>query len=124
MSLRFFWSLASNLNTSTGLVFDALISPQECSYSTRSPSIGLIVAFMTAFYMFRTITLTFMGEFRGGGEAESEQLKKNKLPVPETIANVHLGESPRNMIYPILILSFFAIFVGYLANPVFSDLIF
>ena len=47
-----------------------------------------------------------MGEFRGGGDKESEDLKKNNLPVPATVEHVHLGESPKNMVYPILLLSF------------------
>jgi len=86
--------------------------------------VGLFVAFLTAFYMFRAVALTFMGEFRGGGDKESEDLKKNNLPVPATVEHVHLGESPKNMVYPILVLSFFAIFIGYLVNPVFSNFIF
>ncbi|MBA47104.1 MAG: NADH-quinone oxidoreductase subunit L [Dehalococcoidia bacterium] len=86
--------------------------------------VGLIVAFLTAFYMFRAVTLTFLGEFRGGGEKEREDLKKKNLPVPPTVEHVHLGESPKNMVYPIVLLSFFAIFIGYLVNPVFSNLIF
>ncbi|MDG2100745.1 MAG: NADH-quinone oxidoreductase subunit L [Dehalococcoidia bacterium] len=86
--------------------------------------IGLLVAFMTSFYMFRAISLTFHGDFRGGGDKEREDLIKQKLPVPETLEHVHLEESPKYMIYPILLLSFFAIFIGYFANPVFSDLLF
>ena len=65
-----------------------------------------------------------MGEFRGGGDKESEDLKSKNLPVPETVEHVHLEESPRYMIYPIVLLSFFAIFIGYLVNPVFSNLLF
>ena len=86
--------------------------------------IGLIVAFLTAFYMFRAISLTFLGEFRGGGDKESEDLKANNIPIPETVEHVHLEESPKYMIYPIIVLSFFAIIIGYLINPVFSNLIF
>tara|TARA_B110000438_G_scaffold212522_1_gene204628 strand:- start:5326 stop:7236 length:1911 start_codon:yes stop_codon:yes gene_type:complete len=86
--------------------------------------IGLLVAFMTSFYMFRAISLTFHGDFRGGGDKEKEDLIKQKLPVPETLEHVHLEESPKYMIYPILLLSFFAIFIGYFANPVFSNLLF
>ena len=85
---------------------------------------GLIVAFLTAFYMFRAISLTFLGEFRGGGDKESEDLKANNIPIPETVEHVHLEESPKYMIYPIIVLSFFAIIIGYLINPVFSNLIF
>jgi NADH-quinone oxidoreductase subunit L len=86
--------------------------------------IGLIVAFMTAFYMFRTISLTFYGSFRGGGDEERKILKSNNIEVPETVQNVHLEESPKFMTYPLIVLSFFAIFIGYAANPVFFDLIF
>ena len=60
MAMRFFWSLASNLNTKTGLVFEALMSPQEFSYSTRSPSIGLIIAFGNSTFTLRSsIILNF-----------------------------------------------------------------
>ena len=86
--------------------------------------IGLIVAFMTAFYMFRTISLTFYGSFRGGGDEERKVLKSNNIEVPETVQNVHLEESPKFMTYPLIVLSFFAIFIGYVVNPVFFDLIF
>ena len=86
--------------------------------------IGLIVAFMTAFYMFRTISLTFYGSFRGGGDEERKVLQSNNIEVPETVQNVHLEESPKFMTYPLIVLSFFAIFIGYVVNPVFSDLIF
>jgi len=86
--------------------------------------IGLIVAFMTAFYMFRTISLTFYGSFRGGGDQERKVLQSNNIEVPETVQNVHLEESPKFMTYPLIVLSFFAIFIGYVVNPVFFDLIF
>ena len=39
---RFSVVLASNLNTNTGWVFEALTSPQPCSNWTRTPSISLI----------------------------------------------------------------------------------
>jgi|TARA_B100001750_G_C15520120_1_gene610867 NADH-quinone oxidoreductase subunit L len=86
--------------------------------------IGLIVAFMTAFYMFRTISLTFYGSFRGGGDQERKVLQSNNIEVPETVQSVHLEESPKFMTYPLIVLSFFAIFIGYVVNPVFFDLIF
>ena len=86
--------------------------------------IGLIVAFMTAFYMFRTISLTFYGSFRGGGDQERKVLQSNNIEVPETVQNAHLEESPKFMTYPLIVLSFFAIFIGYVVNPVFFDLIF
>ena len=49
---------------------------------------GLAGAFVTAFYMFRAVHMTFHGEFRGGHEAEH-----------------HLHESPRSMTVPLQVLA-------------------
>jgi len=49
--------------------------------------LAVIGAFMTAFYMFRAVYMTFHGEFRGGSEAEH-----------------HLHESPRTMTFPLVVL--------------------
>jgi NADH-quinone oxidoreductase subunit L len=50
--------------------------------------LGLCGAFLTAFYMFRLVYMTFYGEFRGGEEAEH-----------------HLHESPWTMTLPLQILA-------------------
>ena len=64
--------------------------------------IGFIVlataAFLTAFYTMRQITLTFLGE-------------------PRTKSGSHSHESSRIMTIPLVILSFFAIFTGWLGIP-------
>ena len=49
--------------------------------------LAVLGAFMTAFYMFRAVYMTFHGEFRGGREAEH-----------------HLHESPRTMTLPLVVL--------------------
>ena len=56
-----------------------------------------LVAFMTAFYMFRLIFRTFFGE--------------NRTP------HGHLHESPKVMTVPLVILSVFAIFAGFVGAP-------
>ena len=71
---------------------------------------ALVAAFMTAFYIFRALFLTFHGEFRGGADAES-----NARPADHA---VHLAESPRVMIIPMVILAVPAIVSGFLSNPV------
>lgn len=59
-------------------------------------AIGIFVAFLTAFYTFRAYLLTFWGEL--------------KLP-EECHGEVH--ESPKVMTYPLLLLSVFAIGIGF-----------
>ncbi len=59
----------------------------------------LLVAFMTAFYMFRLIFLTFFGEPR------------------DKEAYEHAHESPKTMTWPLIVLSFLSIFAGWVAMP-------
>ncbi len=63
--------------------------------------LGMITAFMTAFYMFRMWFMTFMGEPRG---------------------HCH-GESPKTMTLPLIILGFFATFSGLLIAVGLGDVI-
>ena len=48
--------------------------------------LALVAVFMTAFYMFRALFMTFEGEFRGG-------VKTDPAPAADG-AEVHLAESP------------------------------
>ncbi len=59
-----------------------------------------ITVFMTAFYIFRVIFLTFTGEYKGGAPDEHGH------------AHSHLHESPPVMIFPMLVLAVLAIFSG------------
>ena len=58
--------------------------------------LAMITVFMTAFYMFRVIFMTFGGEYRGGD--------------PE--AHSHPHESPGVMVTPMVVLAVLAIFAG------------
>ncbi len=78
---------------------------------------GVIAAFMTAFYMFRVIWMTFGGEYRGGAEAEAVAVTAAGGEAPEVHGHPHLGESPWVMIAPMLVLGVLAIGAGFLANP-------
>ena len=62
--------------------------------------IGLLTAGLTAFYMFRLVSLTFEGRFRGTAEQEH-----------------HLHESPPSMTIPLVVLAFFSIVAGFVGLP-------
>jgi len=76
------------------------------AYAGESPvgkfvwAIGTLVAFLTAFYSFRLIFLTFHGKFRGTHEQEH-----------------HLHESPKSMIIPLMVLCVGAVAAGWVGIP-------
>ncbi|TDW99285.1 NADH-quinone oxidoreductase subunit L [Dinghuibacter silviterrae] len=63
-------------------------------------AVGLLGSLFTAFYMFRLLSLTFLGKFRGTHEQEH-----------------HLHESPAAITIPLVILAVLAIFAGFLGIP-------
>jgi NADH-quinone oxidoreductase subunit L len=63
-------------------------------------AIGLFTAFLTAFYMFRMMFLTFFGRYRGTHHAES-----------------HIHESPSTMTFPLIVLAILAAIGGLLNIP-------
>ena len=74
--------------------------------------LALISVFLTAFYIFRLVYLTFHGQFRGGVEAQPEAER-----VGDGEHRVHLAESPIVMVAPMVLLAAAAVLSGYLANP-------
>ncbi|MGE3074309.1 MAG: NADH-quinone oxidoreductase subunit L [Dehalococcoidia bacterium] len=82
-------------------------------------AIGVGVAFMTAFYMFRAIFLTFHGEYKGGEPVDHHDEDSHFHGDP-----AHPHESPWVMTLPLIILSVPAIAAGWLAfGHVFKDFI-
>jgi len=65
-------------------------------------SVGIVTAFMTAFYMFRLVYKTFHGESRMDPEVEK-----------------HAHESPRVITMPLTILAVLSAFGGFLGIPIF-----
>ncbi len=63
--------------------------------------LGLVGAFMTAFYSFRLIYLTFYGTSRVDHEVEH-----------------HVHESPKVMTVPLMILAFFSATIGFIGMPI------
>jgi len=64
-------------------------------------AIALFTAGLTAFYMFRLLTLTFWGPFRGTRHQEE-----------------HVHESPSTMTVPLMVLAFLSIVSGYVGIPI------
>jgi NADH-quinone oxidoreductase subunit L len=70
--------------------------------------LAIIAAFMTSFYMFRAIFMTFEGKYKGGAKSD---------PSMEVSEETTPHESPRVMIVPLILLSIATLIVGWLVNP-------
>ena len=70
--------------------------------------IGLSVAFLTAFYMFRAIFLTFFGTYKGGEPVDHHDPDSHFHGDP-----AHPHESPWVMAAPLLVLAVAAVFAGF-----------
>lgn len=74
--------------------------------------LALAAAFLTAFYVFRLIVMTFHGDFRGGIDAVPHE---ERIP-DEAHHHVHRRESPRTMTLPMAVLAVLAVGSGAAAN--------
>ena len=74
-------------------------------------ALALAAAFMTAFYIFRALFLTFEGRYRGGASAD---------PEAEPHGSPHLAEAPTVMVWPLLPLAAASVAIGFLINPPFN----
>ena len=79
---------------------DAILVGVFAAHQTVLFGLGLLTAGLTAFYMFRLVSLTFAGDFRG---------------TPEQAAHVH--EAPPSMTIPLVILAFLSAVAGFLGLP-------
>ena len=68
--------------------------------------LAIITVFMTAFYMFRAIFMTFHGEYRGGAEPEHGAHEDSHSHGPH--------ESPAVMVVPLVILAVLAVCIGWI----------
>ena len=72
-------------------------------------ALALVAVFMTAFYVFRALFMTFEGEFRGGADAD---------PAGGPHRNgVHLVDPPPVMVWPLVVLGVASVLAGFLVNP-------
>jgi NADH-quinone oxidoreductase subunit L len=79
---------------------DAILTGVFAAQHTVLFALGLVTAGLTAFYMFRLVSLTFAGDFRG---------------TPEEAAHVH--EAPATMTLPLVVLAFLSAIAGFLGLP-------
>jgi NADH-quinone oxidoreductase subunit L len=109
MPVTYMTMLLASLSISGVPGFAGFFSKDEIlwlAYSGSSPVgkfvwlIGTIVVFLTAFYSFRLIFVTFHGEFRGTHEQEH-----------------HLHESPKVMTIPLMLLCVGAVASGWVGIP-------
>ena len=93
---------------------------------THNPAlfwVALAAAFMTAFYVFRMLFLTFAGKFRGGAEAEQQAMGHAASGHGAEAHGGHHGlhESPAVMVVPMAVLAVPALLSG-LVNVPFAGL--
>ncbi len=79
---------------------DAILTGVFAAHRPVLFAIGLLTASLTAFYMFRVVSLTFYGEFRG---------------TPEQAGHVH--EAPPTMTVPLVVLAFLSTVGGFVGLP-------
>ncbi len=77
-------------------------------------ALGLITVFLTAFYMFRALFMTFHADFRGGADAEAKQ---SDDPDSLHLGSVSLHESGWTMVAPMVVLAVLAAIAGFAFNP-------
>jgi len=79
---------------------DAILTGVFAAHRPLLFAIGLVTAGLTAYYMFRLVSLTFYGAFRGTPEAEH-----------------HVHEAPATMTIPLVVLAALSVVAGFLGLP-------
>jgi NADH-quinone oxidoreductase subunit L len=91
--------------------------------------LAIVAVFMTAFYIFRVLFMTFHGDFRGGIEAEeaarggtvgAAQARDDGHHEASEHGRMHLGESPWVMVGPMVALAMLSVVAGVLGSPPFD----
>ena len=86
--------------------------------------VGVVTAFLTSFYMFRLMYMTFAGEYRGDAEAshghdEHPTDSRTGVSAPHGHSHGHCGihESPAIMLVPLVILAVLSLVGGWVGIP-------
>jgi NADH-quinone oxidoreductase subunit L len=78
--------------------------------------VGLVTAFITSFYMFRLWFLTFFGEYRGA-DADPDSGDHSAHDTPGAHGHGGIHESPKVMVFPLVILAVLSVIGGYVGVP-------
>jgi NADH-quinone oxidoreductase subunit L len=82
-------------------------------------ALGLLTAFITSFYMFRLLIMTFFGEYRGNLESGDHQHDSHGHDSGHGHGHGGIHESPALMLVPLVILAGFSLFGGAINVPKF-----
>jgi NADH-quinone oxidoreductase subunit L len=80
-------------------------------------AIGVFTAFLTSFYMFRLWFLTFFGEYRGEEHGGHGDHARTGMSAP----HVHIHESPKIMLGPLVILAVLSVCGGWIGSTRFDN---
>jgi NADH-quinone oxidoreductase subunit L len=84
--------------------------------------VGLVTAFLTSFYMFRLMYMTFSGEYRGNagashGHEEHAHHSRTGVSAPQGHGHGGIHESPAIMLVPLVILAVLSLVGGWVGIP-------
>ncbi|MDB6123020.1 MAG: dehydrogenase subunit [Pedosphaera sp.] len=80
--------------------------------------LGIFGALLTAFYMTRQVCYVFFGKYRGESHEQRSALQeKSELVTHSAHSASDPHESPRVMIWPLIILATFAVVLGFIGTP-------
>jgi NADH-quinone oxidoreductase subunit L len=82
------------------ILWQAFSNPLHGNLNYLLWGFGAVAAFLTAFYMFRLVFMTFFGECRITSKAKD-----------------HLHESPMVIVFPLIVLAFLSVVGGYIGMP-------
>jgi NADH-quinone oxidoreductase subunit L len=122
-----FWTMLSGTVAIAGIPpFAGFMSKDEILWRTYSQgpnkiiwALGLITAFITSFYMFRLLFMTFFGEYRGSLESGGEGHDAHGHDSGHGHGHGGIHESPSLMLVPLVILAGLSLFGGFINAPKF-----
>ncbi len=121
-----FWTMTAATFAIAGVpLFSGFFSKDEIlwrAYSSPYGSwvywlLGVVTAFITAFYMFRLWFLTFFGEYRGELTGKHGD-QHSRAGAPH--GHVHIHESPKVMLAPLVVLAVLSVVGGWIGSARFE----